>query len=237
MYYEIDDIILEVILPDGNKLIFRPFYTSEPEIVIDLYKYEHYARLYLEKGQTILDIGSHIGVFALKAAKIVGSSGRVLCFEPQPDNFELLLKNIEINNYKNIIAFKIAIFNKKGSARLYQSPSAIAHSIVFPRSKEWILVEMNTIDNILNNLNINKIDAIKIDAEGAELKVLKGAINTLEAFKPKVAVASYHTPTQVYEVLKFFRTIEYETIIDQVLASPYRAIQAMVPIVYGYPKE
>src|ERR1700690_1657558 len=75
----------------------------------------------LEEGMTIVDAGANIGFYSLQAARKVGPSGKVYAFEPEPANFALLKKNIEMNGYANIRAFPEALAEKKRRVPLYMS--------------------------------------------------------------------------------------------------------------------
>lgn len=226
------DTVAEVALPDGNRLMLRPFYIAEAEVVLDIYENNHYALLDLKENDVVLDIGAHIGSFTLKAARLVGNRGAVYAFEPHPGSFGILKKNIELNGYDNVYSINTALSDSEGMALLSVSEGSIAHSIVFRRSPESLNISTRTIDSVVEELNID-VSAIKIDAEGAELKVLAGGVTTLQT-RPRVAVAAYHTPVQVLEISGFLEDLGYSTRMEYVKASLYRAMQDFVPIVYGY---
>lgn len=144
-------------------------------------------------GWTVVDAGAHIGWYTLIASKKVGSQGKVLAIEPEPRNFSVVCKNIHDNKLTNVIPLKIALSDKDDYEQLAISPSPAGHSIM-SNSNRKIIVKTRKIDSLLKELNIEKIDLFKIDVEGAELKVLKGARNTLkkgsqiivESFKPNI---------------------------------------------------
>jgi len=243
MVMKIKDIVAETVLPDGTRFKLRPFYPGEASVIADIYEYGLYDQLNLREGETVFDIGAHIGAFTVKASKIVGKKGRVISFEPHPENFGLLKENIEINNCSNVIPFQAALFHKKGKYELSLSGISIAHSLVIERGWGWgegILVNCSTIDAIMketvfDELKENRIDAIKIDAEGAEKLLLEGGANAIASFRPKIAVAAYHTPAQELEITEYLETIGYETKRVSTRASIYRTAQNFVPIIYGYP--
>ncbi len=227
---QVKDIESQVLLPDGNKLVFRPFAQGEPDVVRDIYEYGHYDFLKINEDDVVVDVGAHIGVFTLRVARHV-VDGKIIGIEPYPSSFKLLKKNVGHNKYKNVITINKAISDKIGKAKLYLSPTIIAHSTVFFRSLNSIEVETTTLDKLLKDLDL-KPDFIKIDAEGAELNVLSGANKTLKQ-NPAIAIAAYHTPLQPHEITRFLLKRGFEVQIQQVAASPYRAIEAFVPIVYA----
>ncbi|MBU3925958.1 FkbM family methyltransferase, partial [Patescibacteria group bacterium] len=132
----------------------------------------------LKPGMIFVDIGANIGYFSLVSAKLVGDQGQVYAFEPDPDNFNLLEKNIKANNYKNIIAVNKAVSNKSGKARLYLEPDNLcAHSLVAKNDNKFVEVETVILDEFLKD---KKIDVIKIDVEGFEPVVLEGMKNIIK---------------------------------------------------------
>jgi len=132
----------------------------------------------LKPGMIFVDIGANIGYFSLVSAKLVGDQGQVYAFEPDPDNFNLLEKNIKVNNYKNIIAVNKAVSDKSGKARLYLEPDNLCgHSLVVKNGNKFVEVEIIILDEFLKD---KKIDVIKIDVEGFEPVVLEGMKNIIK---------------------------------------------------------
>ena len=133
---------------------------------------------HLKSGDIVLDIGANIGYHTLIAAEIVGKSGKVYAFEPEPRNFALLKKNVEANNYKNVILINKALANKSGRFKLYLSnEDNFGDFRIFDSqdNRKYVEVEMATLDDC----KIPKVDVIKMDVQGAEVLVLKGAKKTL----------------------------------------------------------
>lgn len=138
----------------------------------------------IKKGDVALDIGAHIGYYTLLFAKLVGEKGKVYAFEPDSVNFDLLKKNVEINNYKNVILEKKAVSDKSGKSKLYLSEKDTSvHSIYdIHGNHKFTKVEFVRLDDYFKNYN-GKIDWIKIDIEGAELSALHGMTSLLEKNK------------------------------------------------------
>jgi FkbM family methyltransferase len=132
----------------------------------------------LKPGMVVLDIGANIGYHTLISSKLVGNTGKIYSFEPEPHNFKLLLKNIEINEFKNIIPINKALSNNIGSTKLFldtQSDGKHSLSEKNVNTNKFIEVEKITLDSFYENMGENRrIDFIKIDVEGAEGLVIKG---------------------------------------------------------------
>jgi len=135
----------------------------------------------VKKGDTILDIGAHIGYFTLLFARLVGERGKVFAFEPHPVNFGLLKKNISITNYSNIILNQKAVTNKTGTVELFlNKKNTGGHSLYKSRyTKTSIVVECIKLDDYFRDYD-GKIDFIKMDIEGSEGEALLGMLSLLK---------------------------------------------------------
>jgi FkbM family methyltransferase len=142
----------------------------------------------LTPGMTFVDIGAQIGYYSLISRSLVGETGRVYAFEPNASNFNLLSKNIKLNEFRNVLPVRMAVSNHVGSATLYvDSFNKGKHSLA-ERNVTAIdalggiqKVETTSLDNYLIARGITRIDVLKIDAEGAEGLVIDGARTLLGA--------------------------------------------------------
>jgi FkbM family methyltransferase len=164
------------------------------------------------EGDTVIDVGAHIGLYTLIAAKRVGSSGKVIAIEPDPDNFKILKKNILLNQLSNVEALECAVYSTKEKLKLFlpelERGRTIFNTVMQDRagiSNNFLEVEANTLDNILNENNIQRVNWIKIDVEGAELEVLKGAVNTLSSNKNITLVIEIHGMENYIQMIEYLR--------------------------------
>jgi len=139
-------------------------------------------------GMDIIDVGAHIGLFSAVSSKLTGTGGKIICFEPTPGTYEILLQTLKLNKCQNVIPVQGAVSDKKGKAVFYVSETAGCNSNSLVRNKsdkeiKGYDVELFTIDGIVDQYSL-KPGLIKIDAEGAELDVLLGAPNTFRQYKP-----------------------------------------------------
>ena len=147
------------------------------------------------EGMVCLDIGANIGYFTLIMARLVGEKGMVFAFEPEPHNFDLLVKNISLNRYGNINPVKKAISNKNGKAELFLDTTSFgANSLVRQNvpdiGQDIVEVELQTLDSFFQDYS-GKIDFIKMHVEGAELAVLEGMENILNKNKELIIITRF----------------------------------------------
>jgi FkbM family methyltransferase len=133
----------------------------------------------LKEGDTVIDVGAFIGYYTLIFAKLVGKDGLVYAFEPDPENFALLRKNVEINEYKNVVLIQKAVADFTGKTRLYLSKENKGDHRIYDLGdgRDSIEIEVTRLDDCIGAVPVN---LVKIDAEGAEVRVLKGMQSLLE---------------------------------------------------------
>jgi len=129
----------------------------------------------IKHGDIILDIGANIGYYTLIFAKHVGKNGKVFAFEPDPTNFSLLKKNVEINGYKNVVLINKAVSDKTGKLRLFLSKDNMGDHRIYDSNEGRKFVEIKSVilDDYFKNKN-KKIDFIKMDIQGSEYGAFKG---------------------------------------------------------------
>ena len=127
------------------------------------------------KDDVIFDVGAHIGVFAVAAARRV-PHGRVYAMEPDQQNFALLTRNAALNGLSNLVAHRIALSDRQGKTRLYRQAESWAHSICKPMTKDGAIgsdvVVTATLRGFIADNAISRIDYLKMNVEGAEYRVL-----------------------------------------------------------------
>lgn len=143
----------------------------------------------INDGDIVIDIGAHIGLFALFAAQF-NKKGKIFCFEPVIENYNLLLSNLELNNTRNIHPFNIAVTNKTSLVTIYLNEDDAAHSMIIPTSRST-QVKTTTLQKIFSDNNIERCDFLKLDCEGSEYDIINSMSN--EHFKKIKKIAmEYH---------------------------------------------
>ena len=140
----------------------------------------------IREGDYVVDVGANVGAVTLNAAKLVGDKGRVFSFEPDPVNFIRLQRNFSLNKFDNIKLTSKALgdIEGKGFIRVVTERNLGGNRL----STTGTPIEIITLDDFIKREKINRVDLIKIDTEGYEMHVLKGAIQTLKTFKPKLFI-------------------------------------------------
>jgi len=134
--------------------------------------------------KVFVDVGAHVGHYTVRLSR---HYGQVIAIEPDPHNFEGLLKNLELNHVKNVHALNLAASSKRGNSILYSAGVGSRLDIVRLHKRVY-----NVHTDLLDKL-VDHADVIKIDTEGHELEILKGA-SRLIAQKP-ILVIENHTKT------------------------------------------
>ncbi len=147
-----------------------------------------------ESGNYVIDAGACWGERAIYFSSLIGKKGKVFSFEITQEAREIFAENLRLNpRYaKNISLFDRALWNETGKKLSFQSvgPGTSLLNHVRKEATEEVMTE--TIDNFITSGCVEKVDYIKMDIEGAELKALKGAEETIRQFRPKLAISVYH---------------------------------------------
>lgn len=156
----------------------------------------------------VVDIGAHIGVFSIFASNLA-KKGRVYAFEPIPENFEMLERNIEMNCIKNIVPIKKAISVRKGQKEMLLSESNPAeHSFYFGRNKaKKVKVRTLSLNDVVEENDISQIDFLKVDCEGAEYEILFGCPDDVLEIIKKISL-EYHNLDSSRNVFSLGRFLE-----------------------------
>jgi FkbM family methyltransferase len=204
IHVDLDDWIQKQIFFFGSYLLEK----SETVFWCDLVK----------KGDVVLDIGANIGYYSLLASGRIGPEGKVYAFEPVPSTFDMLKRNITINQMENIIPVNVAVSDFFGTIAIYPASSQNSGmSSIIPHSDQCDeVIEVNTlrIDQYVLDQGVKRVDVVKIDVEGAEMMVLKGMHQVLELYAPVVCIELINSRLEeagssVEEVYNFFADLRY----------------------------
>lgn len=165
--------------------------------------------LSLDKGVAI-DIGANTGAHTILLGKRLNNSGRVIAIEPEPRNIKILNKNISLNNLDNVLVIRKACCFKKGKALFYLAKKGYGEHSLIKNNNNLNKIEVYTdkLDNILGDLGIKKVNLIKLDVEGSEADVLRGAEKTLKRDRPKIIFEAWNN-NYLKDILKILNKFCY----------------------------
>jgi FkbM family methyltransferase len=144
----------------------------------------HFVNRFLKKGMTVVDVGAHHGFYTILCSKKVGVTGKVFAFEPSPGEQRKLSFHLKLNRCKNVKIEPYALAGQSGKATLFVTKGwYTAFNSLRPPAlsvpTQEVKVSTIRLDDYLRSLQLEKVDLIKIDTEGAELEILQGAENLL----------------------------------------------------------
>ena len=158
-----------------------------------------------EKGDVVLDIGACWGDTALYFADKVGDNGKVFSFEFIPENINIYNRNMELNAHYNsrIQLIQNPVADVSGQKVYYQDFGPGSTISATPFKNQTGNTTTISVDDFADRYNILKVDFIKMDIEGAEPAALRGAINTIKKYRPKLAIAIYHSMEDFVNIPKW----------------------------------
>ena len=181
----------DIVEVEGSKMFVNPinlpaafrntfgsyaFSTSWEELTTKLFKET------VKEGDVVVDLGANVGYFTLLAARLAGPKGRVYSFEPEPNNFSVLLRNIEINGYSNVVPNQKAVSDSIGKMQLFIDNDDTGGHSIYPGGSggRHIDIDVVSLDDFFKDKE-KRINVIKMDIEGAEMSALSGMKGTLKA--------------------------------------------------------
>ena len=176
----------------------------------------HYFRSLIHEHAVVLDVGAYIGIYALTAGA-VATHGQVVAFEPDPRSARRLANALAVNNIKHVHLCQCAAGDRPDTLQLslgaYPFQSSLQRKAT-PSIEEQVMVPQVTIDDYCAEMNLSRIDVMKIDTEGAELNVLRGASGIIASARPILIVElhrqqSGHFGYTVEDTLDHIRNLAY----------------------------
>jgi FkbM family methyltransferase len=152
------------------------------------YQKSHLFAQMIKPGSVVYDVGAHVGWYTLLAAVVVGETGQVFAFEPAPLNMQYLREHLRINNISNVTAVEAAVANDVGFTRFAGETGGYTGCLAEQGHQQ---VAVTTLDKLTQGRQAPHPDFIKIDVEGAELRVLEGAEKTLNTTHPTIFLATH----------------------------------------------
>jgi FkbM family methyltransferase len=151
---------------------------------------------HLGAGATLIDVGADIGYYSLKGATLVGPTGHVIAVEPNPEALQRMRVNLAASGANTVAVAPVACSDAEGTLDLYVAPYANTGETSLSKANasqdgaisHTYKVRVRPLDDIVRESGVTRVDAIKIDVEGAETLVLKGAVQTLDRYHPMLLI-------------------------------------------------
>lgn len=189
---------------NGLRIYFRPEFPVEDEeellagVVLILKEAylapDHFSDdVRIQPGDCVIDLGGNLGTSAISFSRAAGPGGRVFSFEPLTAS--LIERNLRANGISNVTVVPCAAGERSGEAEFTCGAGLLDSSMVRPPSNaiRTIKVPVVSLDDYVEQQDLDRVDFIKMDIEGAEEQALLGARNVIERFRPRWSIASYHT--------------------------------------------
>jgi len=185
------------------KILFR---FEDIGILRDIFIDKVYWMERLNTCKTLVDIGGHIGGFSLFVMFHSPFIKKIICIEPEKNNFEILSKNLK-NFPKNIkiTLLRIALSDKNFIGKLYLSEFSAAHSLEVGKKSSYQMISVKTLDDIVKE----NIDLVKIDAEGSEVKIIRGMKKIMKLYKPCLLIETGHFKNETQMVSEILKRVGY----------------------------
>lgn len=206
--YDLHPINKDLKIIYGNKLAFYICFLLE--------QYNYKNKILPQEGDIVIDGGGCYGETALMFADKMHGKGKVYSFEFVEKNLDIFRQNLELNpQYKDMIEIVESPITDKSETYYADYQASMSH-IHKEKELNYQKVQSITIDEFVEKYNVSRIDFIKFDIEYFEQQGLRGAINTIKQFHPKLAICIYHTAEDLYQIPLMIKEMvpEYKFYVD-----------------------
>jgi len=217
-------IFLSKIKLDDTVIFYRK-HSDDEFIINELLINDEYMfnQLGLKEDSNVIDIGAQIGCFSLRAAKIA-KRGNIYSFEPEPKNFNILKRNIKVNQLRNVTVFNKAVYEKEGVIKLFipgfDTEKRTGQYSIFKMKErhynKYLKVKTVSLKSILLDKNIKKVDLLKIDCEGAEYRILYSTPDEVFNIIDKIILEYHHyggIDGNIEDLRKYLEARNYRTLL------------------------
>lgn len=207
--------IVEATLRDGGRLLVEPgSFIGRSVLLTGDYdpKLTRVCEATLRPGDVVLDVGANLGVVSAYAARLVGPQGRVHAFEPQPELVRLMERSMRLNDYAQVTVHEMALSDHDGVAPLYGATARRESASLHGRGSTIGEVQVRDASAVLHSLDLGPIRLLKLDVEGHEEAVLRGAQPYLRRNTPEVVLFESHgdSPFRSRPVVRLLGELGFE---------------------------
>jgi FkbM family methyltransferase len=169
--------------------------------------FQSFLKRLLRTGDIFFDLGAHGGFFALCASRVVGSNGRVVCFEPDPGNLATIATQIRVNGLDNITVCASAIGRTTRNRRFYKGVTSADGGLIH-RTGTWATVEVLSLKEAARRFGTPAV--VKVDVEGAEMEVVLGGLTLLKSKNPPALLLELHTADPARSIVRLLDELGYK---------------------------
>lgn len=186
-------------IPQGSEVTHYEAISKE---IFDLRVYDFYFSPVVNS-KVVIDVGANIGMFTYYSCCLFN---RTISIEPALNCLPSLYKNIYMYSLDALVVEKGA-WSSKGVLNFYEMDNAPGGNTIQYKSDKTHKIEVSTVDIIVKELELNEVGFIKMDIEGSEPEALKGSIETIKKFHPKMALCTYHKPNDEQDMINFITSL------------------------------
>lgn len=192
---------------------FVAFGTDIPKKYQATFEENMFPKVMPEKGDIVIDagIGACYGGVACEPlktyAEAAGKEGYVYGFEPFQDFLKYIDNTVQQNPMKNIKVYPYGLWSENATKKLCLMDVSSSLVLVYTDGPEFTDVKVVSLDSFVEENNLKKVDFIKMDIEGAEVDALHGAEKTIKKYKPKLVVALYHRPEDIFNIMLYINSL------------------------------
>ena len=205
---------LELRLRNGLALRVRSK-TSDFRTSRSIFRDESYvpAPIEIREDATVLDIGGHIGCFTLFVAHRA-PKGRVFTYEPEPVNFEMLRENVRINDFSHVTVHNLAVSADKGERKMVQpdKKGSTGGNSFFARGNRSFTATCTTLPLIFEENNLDQVDFLKLDCEGAEIEILETLPDEIFS-RIRQMVMEIHYPDRMRPIFERIQDLGFKRVV------------------------
>jgi FkbM family methyltransferase len=164
----------------------------------------------IKKFNIVVNVDAHIGSFSIFILLNDSSIRKIVCIEPERNNFTILSQNLKnLQSFSKIDCLNIALSNKNTTTKLYLSSYSAAHSLKGKKGAKFQIVKTRRLDDVIHE----KVDLIKVDVGGLEVEVLRGMMNVLRRYKPALIIETVHYKNETKIICRLLKKLKYKTFV------------------------
>ena len=159
----------------------------------------------IESGQTVYDVGAHVGYLTVYMSRLVGDSGQVIAFEPRPLNLIYLKRHISKNNIRNVRILEAGVSDHKGAGKFDRDHGTGTGMV---SDKGDLDIDLVVLDELVKDGSLPPPNLIKMDIEGGEVQALPGAQELLKKYRPAIVLSTHGKEVHKF-CIEFLESIGY----------------------------